>query len=206
MVLVPISEAESSHKVKDVPGSANHEHHESSSDDSSWKMESDSESNSSSGSSDEDGEPAEPLEMDFDGHVEERKEEKRKREDSDSDAVRKRYKLRPRNANGMCKNQRQIESQLAKGKSQVTPASRSRKRSTKKAVVKEEHRKFSVALSQEEIANDFFAITGKKPSSRPHKRDKKLQQILDVRKSCSTIDSIFNLIMSLLDPVWILGI
>ena len=170
--LVPISEAESSHKVKDVLGSVLYPYHENSSDDLSWKIESDPESNSSSGSSEaeEPEEPA-PMEIAFDGHIEETKGGKR----GGADAVGKRYKLRPRNANGTCRT-------LQKGKSEA-PQSRSRKTTGKKdAVKKEKPRKFSVALTQEEIASDIFAMTGKKPSSRPPKRDKKLQQILDVRK------------------------
>ena len=41
-------------------------------------------------------------------------------------------------------------------------------------------RKFWIALSKDEIAEDVFAMTGSRPARRPMKRDKNVQKKLDV--------------------------
>lgn len=189
MVLVPSSEAESSQKRRDLPGPAHYQPHYCSSDESSWEMESDLENKSTSGSSEVLAEKPEPLKIGFDDLVEETKGGKKGK----AHAVQKTWNLRPRNEAGRCRTQAEIESQLQKEKSQVKPSSSRKTTVNKDAVKKEKPKKFSIALSQEEIAEDIFKMTGSKPSSRPAKRDKKLQHIVDVRKSCSTINLIFDL-------------
>ncbi|CAH9093078.1 unnamed protein product [Cuscuta epithymum] len=44
---------------------------------------------------------------------------------------------------------------------------------------KEKKRRFSIALSKEEIEEDIFALTGMKPAKRPKKRTKSVQKQLD---------------------------
>ncbi|XP_052192121.1 uncharacterized protein LOC127801231 [Diospyros lotus] len=44
---------------------------------------------------------------------------------------------------------------------------------------KEKRRKFSVSLSRQEIEEDFFAITGSKPTRKPKKRTRTIQKQLD---------------------------
>ena len=45
----------------------------------------------------------------------------------------------------------------------------------------EKPQKFKATLSQEEINEDFRAMTGCRPPTRPKKRPKNVQRIVDVR-------------------------
>lgn len=182
MVVVSVSEAESSRKQSEVPAGegAQCQQEDSSSDDSSWEIESDPENRSTSGSLEAlvEIEPAN-LKQVVDDPVEETKGGQKEK----ADEVQKKWNLRPRNAEGRCRSQAQINAQLQKGKTQEKPSKPRRGRGKKAAAKKEKPKRFSVALTPEEIAHDIFIMTGSKPSSKPAKRDKKLQRILDVRKS-----------------------
>ncbi|XP_042506451.1 uncharacterized protein LOC122082753 [Macadamia integrifolia] len=46
-------------------------------------------------------------------------------------------------------------------------------------VEKKEKRQFSISLSREEIEEDFFSLTGSKPSRRPRKRPRNVQKQVD---------------------------
>ncbi|XP_020581062.1 uncharacterized protein LOC110025117 [Phalaenopsis equestris] len=46
-------------------------------------------------------------------------------------------------------------------------------------MIREEHRKFSVSLTREEIDEDVFALTGSRPRRRPKKRARIVQRQLD---------------------------
>ena len=57
----------------------------------------------------------------------------------------------------------------------------------------EKPQKFKATLSQEEINEDFRAMTGCRPPTRPKKRPKNVQRIVDVRHWCSIISFVVGL-------------
>lgn len=58
-------------------------------------------------------------------------------------------------------------------------ADQDKEREKEKETEKKEKMKFSISLKKEEIEDDFFAMTGTKPSRRPKKRAKNVQKQLD---------------------------
>ncbi|RVW84470.1 hypothetical protein CK203_041320 [Vitis vinifera] len=157
MVLVPISEAESSLRHQEMAASAKHQHHHSLAEESVCDKDSDSENGSTSTSC----------------------KKKRTGVEKGDQSLPLTRNLRLRNAAGRCRARAEIDSQLPKGTAQVKSSRSSKTARNKPAVNKKKPKKFSVALSQEEIADDIFAMTGSKPSRRPIKRDKKVQQTVD---------------------------
>ena len=197
MVLVPISEAESSLRHQEMAASAKHQHHHSLAEESVCDKDSDSENGSTSTSCKSlteksslkilIGESAKKTATS--GSFA----EKRTGVEKGDQSLLLTRNLRLRNAAGRCRARAEIDSQLPKGTGQVKSSRSSKTARNKPAVNKKKPKKFSVALSQEEIADDIFAMTGSKPSRRPIKRDKKVQQTVDVRQSCFIINCTFYL-------------
>ncbi|KAL6322412.1 hypothetical protein AAG906_007966 [Vitis piasezkii] len=183
MVLVPISEAESSLRHQEMTASAKHQHHHSLAEESVCDKNSDSENGSTSTSCKSLTEK--PSLKILIGESAKKTatsgsfaEEGTGVEKGDQSLLLTRN-LRLRNAAGRCRARSEIDSQLPKGTGQVKSSRSSKTARNKPAVNKKKPKKFSVALSQEEIADDIFAMTGSKPSRRPIKRDKKVQQTVD---------------------------
>ncbi|RVW32262.1 hypothetical protein CK203_079006 [Vitis vinifera] len=183
MVLVQISEAESSLRHQEMAASAKHQHHHSLAEESVCDKDSDSENGSTSTSCKSlteksslkilIGESAKKTATS--GSFA----EKRTGVEKGDQSLPLTRNLRLRNAAGRCRARSEIDSQLLKGTGQVKSSRSSKTARNKPAVNKKKPKKFSVALSQEEIADDIFAMTGSKPSRRPIKRDKKVQQTVD---------------------------
>lgn len=60
---------------------------------------------------------------------------------------------------------------------------------------KEKPKRFSVALTREEIEEDFLKMTGSRPHRKPKKRSKHEQKVMEVRKSRHILNRSFVMMM-----------
>lgn len=120
------------------------------------------------------------------GGEEPKPEEGKVKEEKVEDQAEKKWNLRPRKPIGKGGAGAVQEPQLQEGSS-------SQKAPKKKpAEKKKKPMKLSIALSRREIEEDLFAMTGSRPSRKPKRRPKQVQNIVNVRQSASITGYVFD--------------